>query len=124
MSKQSNADSRMTWSLTRPWSRRADCRPCCASGESHELRRAGTPRTPPLDPPGDADTRVADRDLDQPVLRFTACIAGLAETVTAPKLNRVITRQAAIPESLSNSSANEIAGQFKRILLHRCRSST
>src|SRR5262249_16399924 len=48
-------------------------------------------------------------------------VARLAETVTAPKLDRVVARKAAIPESLSNVLASEVASHYA---VHAGRSST
>src|SRR5262249_54535667 len=51
--------------------------------------------------------------------RVATCIAGLAETVATPKLNRVLTREAAIHESLSNLLANQVASHSMLSLLYR-----
>ena len=50
--------------------------------------------------------------------RVATCIADLAEPVAAPKLNRVVAREAPLFESLSNLLANEVASHSMRVLLH------
>src|SRR5262249_55744284 len=50
--------------------------------------------------------------------RVATCIAHLAETAAAPKLDRVVAREAPLSESLSNLLANEVTSHSMGVLLH------